>query len=229
MMNNAARKYLQEINSKQFPEARKDAFVKSMLENGIGQTTTTNAIKALESIVFAVGGSPLEEGGIVNYGEQIGFAAEFNIFTLAPHIITQLLGGSVSQALRSRRSTMNSSVSGSGGEASRKTQLLTSLAILSTYSERGPGGKLALAPTEEMHILVKLMAAASLKMLQLFSDVIEECRDVKSKYYKMVAKSVHVDHSDLSIWIDLMNKIRFHEFDTPKAVSYTHLRAHETS
>ena len=57
---------------------------------------------------------------------------------------------------------MNSSMSGSGGEASRKTQLLTSLAILSTYSERGPGGKLALAPTEEMHILVKLMAAASL-------------------------------------------------------------------
>ena len=111
---------------------------------------------------------------------------------------------------------MNSSMSGSGGEASRKTQLLTSLAILSTYSERGPGGKLALAPTEEMHILVKLMAAASLKMLQLFSDVIEECRDSKSKYYRMVTKSVHVDHSDLSIWIDSMNKIRFREFDTPE-------------
>ncbi|MEC7280778.1 MAG: hypothetical protein VXU50_01825, partial [Verrucomicrobiota bacterium] len=214
VMNSAARKSLQEINSKQFPDARKDAFVKSMLENGIGQTTTTNAVKALESIIFSVGGSPLEEGGIVYYGDQIGFAAEFNIFTLAPHIITQLLGGSVSQAFRSRRSTMNSSMSGSGGEASRKTQLLTSLAILSTYSERGPGGKLALAPTQEMHILVKLMAAASLKMLQLFSDVIEECRDSKSKYYKMVIKSVHVDHSDLSIWIDSINKIRFHEFDT---------------
>ena len=86
----------------------------------------------------------------------------------------------------------------------------------STYSERGPGGKLALAPTEEMHILVKLMAAASLKMLQLFMDVIEECRDPKSKYYRIVTKSVHVDHSDLSIWIDSMNKIRFREFDTPE-------------
>ena len=94
---------------------------------------------------------------------------------------------------------MNSFMSGSGGEASRKTQLLTSLAILSTYSERGPSGKLALAPTEEMHILVKLMAAASLKMLQLFMDVIEECCDPKFKYYKMVTKSVHVDHSDLSM------------------------------
>ena len=107
VMNSAARKSLQEINSKQFPDARKDAFVKSMLENGIGQTTTTNAVKALESIIFSVGGSPLEEGGIVYYGDQIGFAAEFNIFTLAPHIIAQLLGGSVSQAFRSRRSTMN--------------------------------------------------------------------------------------------------------------------------
>ena len=32
----------------------------------------------------------------------------------------------------------------------------------------------------------------------------------------MVTKSVHVDHSDLSIWIDSMNKIKFREFDTPE-------------
>ena len=66
-----------------------------------------------------------------------------------------------------------------------------------------------------MQTLVKLMTAASLKMLQLFMDVIEECCDPKSKYYKMVTKSVHVDHSDLSMWLDSMHKIKFREFDTP--------------
>ena len=53
-------------------------------------------------------------------------------------------------------------------------------------------------------------------MLQLFMDVIEECCDPKSKYYKMVTKSVHVDHSDLSMWLDSMHKIKFREFDTPE-------------
>ena len=114
---------------------------------------------------------------------------------------------------------MNSSTSGSGGEASRKAQLLTSLAILATFSEKGPGGKLALTPTVEMQTLVKLMTAASLKMLQLFMDVIEDCCDPKSKYYKMVTKSVHMDHSDLSMWIDSMRKIKFREFDTPEELS----------
>ena len=47
-------------------------------------------------------------------------------------------------------------------------------------------------------------------------DVIEECCDPKSKYYKMVTKSVHVDHSDLSMWLDSMHKIKFREFDTPE-------------
>ena len=53
-------------------------------------------------------------------------------------------------------------------------------------------------------------------MLQLFMDVIEDCCDPKSKYYKMVTKSVHMDHSDLSMWIDSMRKIKFREFDTPE-------------
>ena len=106
---------------------------------------------------------------------------------VAPHIINLSVSGN--QAFRHRRSSMNSSTSGSGGDASRKTQLLTSLAILATFSEKGPGGKLALTPTVEMQTLVKLMTAASLKMLQLFMDVIEDCCDPKSKYYKMVTKS----------------------------------------
>ena len=216
VMNSGARKSLQEINSKSFPEARKDAFVESMTKNGMGQTHTNNALRDLESNVYSIGGSPLDDGGITAYGDLIGYATEYNSWNLAPHILTQSVSGSGSQALRSRRYNSSSSVSRSGEEPSRKVQLLTSLAILSTYSEKGPGGKLALTPTVEMQTLVKLMTAASLKMLQLFMDVIEECCDPKSKYYKMVTKSVHVDHSDLSIWIDSMNKIKFREFDTPE-------------
>ena len=214
VMNSGARKSLQDINSKSLPDARKDAFVKSMCENGMGQTHTNNALRDLESNVYSTGGSPLEDGGIAAYGDQIGYATEFNLWNLAPHIITQSVSGN--QAFRPRRSSTSSSASGSGGVAGRKVQLLTSLAILATFSEKGPGGKLALTPTVEMQTLVKLMTAASLKMLQLFMDVIEECCDPKSKYYKMVTKSVHVDHSDLSMWLDSMHKIKFREFDTPE-------------
>ena len=214
VMNSGARKSLQDINSKSLPDARKDAFVKSMCENGMGQTHTNNALRDLESNVYSIGGSPLEDGGIATYGDQIGYATEFNLWNLAPHIITQSVSGN--QAFRPRRSSTSSSASGSGGGAGRKVQLLTSLAILATFSEKGPGGKLALTPTVEMQTLVKLMTAASLKMLQLFMDVIEECCDPKSKYYKMVTKSVHVDHSDLSMWLDSMHKIKFREFDTPE-------------
>ena len=217
VMDGGARKSLQEINSKVFPDARKDAFIKSMCDNGMGQTQTTTALRELESIVYSIGGSPLEDGGIAAYGEQIGFSTEYNEWNLAPHIINQSVSGN--QAFRHRRSSMNSSTSGSGGEASRKAQLLTSLAILATFSEKGPGGKMALTPTVEMQTLVKLMTAASLKMLQLFMDVIEDCCDPKSKYYKMVTKSVHMDHSDLSMWIDSMRKIKFREFDTPEELS----------
>ena len=217
VMNGGARKSLQEINSKVFPDARKDAFIKSMCDNGMGQTQTTTALRELESIVYSIGGSPLEDGGIAAYGEQIGFSTEYNEWNLAPHIINLSVSGN--QAFRHRRSSMNSSTSGSGGEASRKAQLLTSLAILATFSEKGPGGKMALTPTVEMQTLVKLMTAASLKMLQLFMDVIEDCCDPKSKYYKMVTKSVHMDHSDLSMWIDSMRKIKFREFDTPEELS----------
>ena len=217
VMNSGARKSLQDINSKSLPDARKDAFVKSMCENGMGQTHTNNALRDLESNVYSIGGSPLEDGGIAAYGDQIGYATEFNLWNLAPHIITQSVSGN--QAFRPRRSSTSSSTSGSGGVAGRKVQLLTSLAILATFSEKGPGGKLALTPTVEMQTLVKLMTAASLKMLQLFMDVIEDCCDPKSKYYKMVTKSVHVDHSDLSMWIDSMRKIKFREFDTPEELS----------
>ena len=35
----------------------------------------------------------------------------------------------------------------------------------------------------------------------------------------MVTKSVHMDHSDLSMWIDSMRKIKFREFDTPEELS----------
>ena len=217
VMDGGARKSLQEINSKVFPDARKDAFIKSMCDNGMGQTQTTTALRELESIVYSIGGSPLEDGGIAAYGEQIGFSTEYNEWNLAPHIINLSVSGN--QAFRHRRSSMNSSTSGSGGEASRKAQLLTSLAILATFSEKGPGGKMALTPTVEMQTLVKLMTAASLKMLQLFMDVIEDCCDPKSKYYKMVTKSVHMDHSDLSMWIDSMRKIKFRGFDTPEELS----------
>ena len=217
VMNSGARKSLQDINSKVFPDARKEAFIKSMCDHGMGQTQTTTALRELESIVYSIGGSPLEDGGIAAYGEQIGFSTEYNEWNLAPHIINLSVSGN--QAFRHRRSSMNSSTSGSGGDASRKTQLLTSLAILATFSEKGPGGKLALTPTVEMQTLVKLMTAASLKMLQLFMDVIEDCCDPKSKYYKMVTKSVHMDHSDLSMWIDSMRKIKFREFDTPEELS----------
>ena len=188
-----------------------------MCDHGMGQTQTTTALRELESIVYSIGGSPLEDGGIAAYGEQIGFSTEYNEWNLAPHIINLSVSGN--QAFRHRRSSMNSTTSGSGGEASRKAQLLTSLAILATFSEKGPGGKLALTPTVEMQTLVKLMTAASLKMLQLFMDVIEDCCDPKSKYYKMVTKSVHMDHSDLSMWIDSMRKIKFREFDTPEELS----------
>ena len=214
VMDSGARKSLQEINSKSFPETRKDEFVESMTKNGMGQTHTNNALRDLESYVYSIGGSPLDDGGIATYGDQIGYAAEYNSWNLAPHSLT--VNGSGTQIFRPRRSTANSSTSGSKREASRKTQLLTSLAILSTYSEKGPGGKIALTPTVEMQTLVKLMTAASLKMLQLFMEVIEECCDPKSKYYKLVTNSVHVDHSDLSIWIDAMSKIKFREFDTPE-------------
>ena len=214
VMNGGARKSLQDINSKFFPDTRKDAFIKSMCDVGMGQTNTANALRDLESIVYSIGGAPLEDGGIAAYGEQIRFSTEFNAWNLAPHIINHSVSGH--QAFRHRRSSVSSSTSRSGGDASRRVQLLTSLAILATFSEKGPGGKLALTPTVEMQTLVKLMTAASLKMLQLFMDIIEDCCDPKSKYYKMVTKSVHVDHSDLSMWLDSMRKIKFREFDTPE-------------
>ena len=78
VMNSGARKSLQDINSKVFPDARKDAFIKSMCDNGMGQTQTTTALRELESIVYSIGGSPLEDGGIAAYGEQIGFSTEYN-------------------------------------------------------------------------------------------------------------------------------------------------------
>ena len=56
VMNSGARKSLQDINSKVFPDARKDAFIKSMCDNGMGQTQTTTALRELESIVYSIGG-----------------------------------------------------------------------------------------------------------------------------------------------------------------------------
>ena len=136
VMNGGARKSLQDINSKFFPDTRKDAFIKSMCDVGMGQTNTANALRDLESIVYSIGGAPLEDGGIAAYGEQIGFSTEFNAWNLAPHIINHSVSGH--QAFRHRRSSMSSSTSRSGGDASRKVQLLTSLAILATFSEKGP-------------------------------------------------------------------------------------------
>ena len=135
VMNGGARKSLQDINSKFFPDTRKDAFIKSMCDVGMGQTNTANALRDLESIVYSIGGAPLEDGGIAAYGEQIGFSTEFNAWNLAPHIINHSVSGH--QAFRHRRSSVSSSTSRSGGDASRKVQLLTSLAILATFSEKG--------------------------------------------------------------------------------------------
>ena len=72
VMNGGARKSLQDINSKSIPDTRKDASVESMCKNGMGQTHTTNALRDLESNVYSIGGSPLDDGGIAAYGEQIG-------------------------------------------------------------------------------------------------------------------------------------------------------------
>ena len=56
--------------------------MKSMCENGMGQTHTNNALRDLESNVYSTGGSPLEDGGIAAYGDQIGYATEFNLWNL---------------------------------------------------------------------------------------------------------------------------------------------------
>ena len=105
VMDSGARKSLKEINSKSFPETRKDEFVESMTKNGMGQTHTNNALRDLESYVYSIGGSPLDDGGIATYGDQIGYAAEYNSWNLAPHSLT--VNGSGTQIFRPRRSTAN--------------------------------------------------------------------------------------------------------------------------